>query len=141
MTPKSDHQLADDIVNTGNWIQAKITNHLRNYGLTYIQYNTLNVLYRVGDRPMNVGELKQKISYGNADVTRLVDRLISKKMVERDLSVTNRRQMEIKLSERGKTVIERINKEVKQLLSVLFESLQNNEMPPSAKSLMKKIRQ
>lgn len=141
MTPKSDHQLADDIVNTGNWIQAKITHHLRNYGLTYIQYNTLNVLYRVGERPMNVGELKQKISYGNADVTRLVDRLISKKLVERDLSTTNRRQMEIKLSDRGKTVIERINMEVKQLVSLLFESLQNNEMPPSAKTLMKKIRQ
>ncbi|NER16428.1 MarR family winged helix-turn-helix transcriptional regulator [Spongiivirga citrea] len=141
MTPKSDHQLADDIVNTGNWIQAKITNHLRNYGLTYIQYNTLNVLHRVGERPMNVGELKQKISYGNADVTRLVDRLISKKLVERDLSVTNRRQMEIKLSDRGQEVITRINKEVKQLVNVLFESLQNNEMPPSAKTLMKKIRQ
>ncbi|MFP2994909.1 MarR family transcriptional regulator [Spongiivirga sp. MCCC 1A20706] len=141
MTPKSDLQLADDIMNTGNWIQAKITSHLRNYGLTYIQYNTINVLSRVGERPMNVGELKEKISYGNADITRLVDRLIAKKLVERDLSVTNRRQMEIKLSVKGKEVIERINKEVKQLVNVLFESLQNNEAPPSTKSLIKKIRQ
>jgi DNA-binding MarR family transcriptional regulator len=140
ISPKIDFQLADDIMHTGNWIEAKVTAHLRHYGLTYIQFNTLNVLKKSASQPMSVGELKDNTSFLNTDITRLVDRLVKKKLVNRNLSPTNRRKMEIMLSKKGVVLLQKINAEVKILIKDLFNNLSEEDTPPKAVlNLFKKV--
>lgn len=140
-TPSTvEQELADDIMLTGNWIEAKVTEHLRAYGMTYIQYNTLNALGKSANLPMSVGELKEKTTFLNTDITRLVDRLVKKKLVNRELSSNNRRKMEIVLSEKGIELLDKINNEVRLLIKDLFNNLKDESHPQAVLNLLKILR-
>ncbi|MEZ5002920.1 MAG: MarR family transcriptional regulator [Chitinophagales bacterium] len=94
-------QMMVDIMKTGNCIDNVVTKTLKPFNITHIQYNILRILRGVHPEPLYVGEIKNRILFANSDITRLLDRMIDKGIIERNICPDNRRRIEVRITESG----------------------------------------
>lgn len=88
--------------------------------VTLPQFRALVVLDSNGGQ-RRVGELAQELRISPSTATRLCDRLVRKRLVRRDVDPTNRREVAISLSSRGRdlvrTVTERRRVEIASIMT------------------------
>ncbi len=97
-----------DIFHTANFLEEKITEILRNFDLTHQQYNILKNVYSASPDAMSVAEISETTMFKNSDVTRLLDRLVRKELLNRETCKMNRRKVDITVSSTGKAMVEQI---------------------------------
>lgn len=89
-----------------NTITARIHTHLREDNLTVSQFGVLEALYHLG--PLSQGQLVEKILKSNANLTTVVDSLEKKHLVKRAKSLSDRRRINVELTEDGKKLIAKV---------------------------------
>ena len=101
-----------EILRAGNWIDSRISKILQKAGITHVQFNILRILEGSHPNPLAVGTIKSKIVFSNSDITRLLDRLKNKGLIDRKICAGNRRKMDVTITELGleltKTVLPKI---------------------------------
>lgn len=80
---------------------------LKTHGLTEPQYNILRVLrgFR-NEGPSSIGFLKERMLDQSSDVSRLVDKLYEKGLIDRRENNVDRRQKDVVITEKGLTLLE-----------------------------------
>ena len=120
---KSPHQkLMINILFTANWLDGIIRKLLSQYKITHIQFNILRILAGTYPKPLCAGDIKEVMVFRNSDTTRLVDRLELKGLVSRIISPDNRRKMDIKITEEGLKLLEKINPKIEDIQRDYFEA-------------------
>ena len=79
------------------------------YDISLPQYNVLRILKGRKDGYATCGDLKEVMLDKNPDVTRLCDKLVLKKLIVRSNNKSNRRQILLRISEKGLQALEEIN--------------------------------
>jgi DNA-binding MarR family transcriptional regulator len=97
-------------------------------GLTNQQYNVLRILRGAGASGLPTLEIGERMIERTPGVTRLVDRLIAKKLVQRGRSGADRRQVWCSITARGKQLLARYDDEVDALEEQAFECLSREEL-------------
>src|SRR3989338_3867781 len=92
------HKLLLNIMFTYGWVMKRSQNVLQPYGITIPQHNILRILRGQFPKPCNVQLLKDRMLDQQSDVSRLVDRLATKELIERKTSTTDRRKLDIVIS-------------------------------------------
>ena len=94
---------------TVNQLNYQFLQYLKMHKLTEPQYNILRVLrgYK-DDGPFSIGFLKERMLDRNSDVSRIVDKLFEKGLVDRKENATDRRQKEVEITEKGQAIIEKM---------------------------------
>jgi len=82
---------------------------LKPYDISIQQFNVLRILNGQKEKPANLSTIQERMVSKMSNTTRLVDKLISKKYVKRIPCESNRRKVEITITEIGKTFLEKIN--------------------------------
>jgi DNA-binding MarR family transcriptional regulator len=90
---------------TQTWLQNKLRTMLAQYEITYQQQNVLAILQEKHPEPLSSSEVKGKLLERNADLTRLCDRLESKKLIARTTNDKNRRQILISITPKGQELL------------------------------------
>lgn len=106
---KSEHHKA--VVNiryTSNWIGAFHNKQLAEFDLSLPQFNILRIL-RGANEPLSIKIVKQRMLEKSPNTTRLIDKLISKEMVDRSRSDDDRRVVHIEITKKGLKVLEKID--------------------------------
>jgi len=98
-----------DIIHTANWLDDRISRILKSFGITHPQFNILKNIQAAHPEPLSVKEIKETIMFTNSDVTRLVDRLVNKGLLQRNTCPANRRKMDIFITEKGTTMLNNIS--------------------------------
>jgi DNA-binding MarR family transcriptional regulator len=75
----------------------------RNFNLTGPQLILLREIDKIGDTP--IGILAQHINLSNATMTGIVDRLEKRQLVERVRNANDRRQVIVRVTDRGKAMV------------------------------------
>lgn len=83
------------------------------FGLTPQQYNVIAILYHTG--PLTTSEILNFMIEKNAGVSRLVDRLVIKKMIIKEVNSSDKRLISANLTANGRDVFEKIEKEISRL--------------------------
>ena len=104
-----------NLLYTANWFRDIHKTIFVKYDLLPQHYNVLRIVNGKYPDPISPGEIKKVMLDKGPDVTRLVDKLVKLKLVDRCLNENNRRSMEIRISKTGITTLKRINKELGQL--------------------------
>lgn len=94
-----------NILRAGNIIDRKVSEVLKDYSITHIQYNILRILEKAYPEKLSVGEITEGLLFSSSDVTRLLDRLDRKKLITRTICPKNRRKMDVIISDRGLEVL------------------------------------
>ncbi|MEO6695905.1 MAG: MarR family transcriptional regulator [Ignavibacteria bacterium] len=120
------HKLAVNLVYTGNWVGAKSSYQLKQHKLTLQQYNLLRILRGQYPNPATVNLLIERMLDKMSNASRIVDRLLAKKLVERKTCSDDRRCVDVIITQKGLQLLEKIDTLEKGWLSQ-FKDLSSKE--------------
>lgn len=104
------YKLGINILYTGSWINLKQLNILKKFGISPQQYNVLKILKSQSPKPSTINLLIEGMIDKSSNASRLVEKLRIKGFVERDICPTNRRSVDIFITEKGLKLLEEIDK-------------------------------
>lgn len=95
------HKLYVNLMYTYNWLEEPMRKLFSKYQLTLSQYNILRILKGASPDPMSPNDIKDVMLHKKSDLTRMLDRLEKKNLVHRMICPSNRRKMDITITEEG----------------------------------------
>ena len=101
---------------------------LKEYGVTPTQYNALRILRGAHPVAMSCKEVGERMVTPVPDVTRLVDRLEKRGLVERARGSEDRRVVEVSITEGGRAVLKRIDQPLARWMNSELASLDDEEI-------------
>lgn len=122
------HKGMINLTYTANLLNHEFLQFLKAHGVTVQQYNILRVLrgYRPKG-PFSIGFLKERMLDRNSDVSRIVDKLYLRGLVDRKECPADRRQKDIEITEKGlKLVLE--TDEIEKKIDTLLNRLNKQEI-------------
>lgn len=129
-----------NILYTQNVINDKFNEIVKPYDLSSEQYNVLRILRGQKGNPANMCMLQERMLAKTSNTTRLVDKLLLKKLVTREVCPTNRRKIEVSITHQGLEILKaldskiveheqsfskNLNPEEQELLNELLEKYRN----------------
>ena len=85
------------------------------HGITGQQYNVLRILRGAGSEGLPTLEIAERMIEQSPGITRLLDRLDAKKLVRRERSAHDRRQVLCYITPPGRELLEKLDEPVNQL--------------------------
>ena len=132
------HKAVVNIMFTHGWVEDQFRQVFKNYRITSQQYNVLRILRGKYPNSLNPSEIKEVMLDKNPDLTRLCDRLLNMDYIERCVDTTNKRKMNIRINERGMSVLQKIDPIIADLNKNRFSLSEDEAMILS--DLLDKIR-
>ena len=90
-----------NVMYTQNVISEKFNELLKPFDLSPEQFNVLRILRGQKGKPANMSMIQERMIAKTSNTTRLVDKLLLKELVLREVCPINRRKMEITITEKG----------------------------------------
>ncbi len=90
-----------NVVFTHHWMQEKVAKMLKPLGVSEQQYNVLRILKGQKGNPINLLDVQSRMLHKMSNATRLVEKLRLKGYVDRVPCPTNRRKVEITITQKG----------------------------------------
>jgi DNA-binding MarR family transcriptional regulator len=97
-----------------NYLRERSEQVVEAFDITLPQYNVLRILRGVHPNGHSRGEIADRMLDRAPDVTRIVDRLAAKKLVERDRNGDDRRQSITRITREGLRLLERMDAPMQQ---------------------------
>lgn len=97
------------LLRTADVVRRRLAQVVESERVTLQQYNVLRILRGARDQPLSALEIGDRLIEQTPGVSRLVDRLVSKKLVRRDRASTDRRMIECFVTERGLELLARLD--------------------------------
>ena len=126
MKRKKYYKTVNKIIKTGHWITDSISQEIKSYGATEPQYNVLRILSD-RDKPTSVMEITEGMVQRSSNVTRIIDKLLDKKFVIRKECSTNRRKMDISITDDGRDFLKKLDKKVHAFHYPMMDNLSGKE--------------
>jgi DNA-binding MarR family transcriptional regulator len=111
------HKLLMNLVFTSNHILEKIKQFLESEDITPQQFNILRIL-RASAKPLSTLQIRERMLDKMSDTSRIVDRLIKKQLVNKETASYDKRLVDITISDKGKELLERLDKQDDTLDSI-----------------------
>jgi DNA-binding MarR family transcriptional regulator len=109
-----------NIIFTANWIEDRMQQDLKQYKLTAPQFNVLRILRGQKGKPISAFGIQERMIHRTSNVTRILEKLVEKGLVNRVNNAVNRRMIDVTLTEKGLTLInetDRLAQESYRLIS------------------------
>lgn len=104
-----------NIVRTSNALAQGIAELLRSHDLTPAQYNVLRILRGAGEQGLTASDIASRMISRDPDVTRLVDRLEKRGLVDRWRCSEDRRVVWTRISPAGRELIDPLDEPLNEL--------------------------
>lgn len=95
---------------TSSWLNSILAEKLKPYDITPSQYNVLRILKGKHPESYCNQEITQRMIDKSSNATRIVDKLVTKKLASRTEDKSDRRLVNIKITDKGIKLLADINK-------------------------------
>ena len=112
----------------GQFMSDEISCALHPYGLSIQQFNVLRILRGCKEKPVSLQYITSRMIHKTSNTTRIVDRLLEKKLVERKPCAENRRMVEINITKVGLKVLTSIDPVIDKKESDVASRLSEKEL-------------
>ncbi len=133
-------RLGLNLVYTSNWIQYQQMDIFREYDITSQQFNVLRILRGQHPSPIKVSDIAERMLDKNSNTSRLIDKLLVKKLVDRKSCPNDRRAVDVVITETGLELLKNLDPEIEaweknlaritpeeaDLISSLLDKLRNS---------------
>jgi MarR family transcriptional regulator, 2-MHQ and catechol-resistance regulon repressor len=107
---RNEHQKAVvNLLYTYGWLTEKSKELFAPEDITPQQFNILRILRGSHPTPMSTLQIRERMLDKMSDTSRIVDRLIAKSLVKKGISKTDRRLVDVMITEKGKKLLERLD--------------------------------
>ena len=97
---------------TQSVIADKFNELLKPHDLSSEQYNVLRILRGQKGCPANMCLIQERMIAKNSNTTRLIDKLLLKELVTREVCPENRRKIEVQITKKGLDLLEELDPKV-----------------------------
>ncbi len=108
----NDKKVILNILYTQNVIADKFNEVLKPHDLSSEQYNVLRILRGQKGSPANMCVIQERMIAKNSNTTRLIDKLLLKELVTREVCPENRRKIEIQITTKGLNLLLELDSKV-----------------------------
>ncbi len=116
-----------NIMFTGVWLQQRMGQTLKPFGITEPQYNVLRILRGQKGDPMNLYAIQERMIQKMSNVSRLIDKLVAKELVTRTESKENRRRVDIAITPKGLGLLTEIEPALKPVFAKIADNITADE--------------
>ena len=134
-------KLVINLAYTAGWLAGEQHRFFKLYGLSVQQYNVLRILRGQKGNPVSLGLIQERMLDKMSNASRLVEKLKLKKLIDRRVCKSDRRQVEVVITELGLTLLTQIdeariqmehitsnlNENEKQIFNQLLDKLRENK--------------
>jgi len=113
--PSPEEEAFLNVLRTANVLSQPVAELLKPYDLTATQYNVLRILRGAGEKGLTAGEIGERMITRDPDVTRLLDRLEKRGLVERWRCSEDRRVVWTRITPAGREAIAPLDAAVGEL--------------------------
>jgi DNA-binding MarR family transcriptional regulator len=90
-----------NILFTSSWLSYLSSKELKNFGISGHQFNILRILRGMYPKPGSIKELTERMIDKTSNASRLVDKLIAKKLVQKAKCSEDNRRAEVVITDEG----------------------------------------
>jgi len=126
-----------NLVYTHNWMMEKMKLFFEKADLTTQQFNILRILRGAGE-PLSTLQIRQRMLDKMSDTSRIVDRLIKKGLTKKVICKSDRRLVDVTITEKGLKLLEKLD-EMQPDLDRIIQSINESEAR-ELNNLLDKIR-
>jgi DNA-binding MarR family transcriptional regulator len=106
----------------------EVAAYLGENGISPKQYNILRILRGAGQKGLRCGEIASRLVSPDPDTTRLLDRLLARKWIQRSHDIKDRRIVRIRITGMGARLLARLEKTVQSIQNHQFRNLKQDEL-------------
>lgn len=121
-------KLALNLIVTANHISDKIQEAIKPFGISSQQFNVLRILRGQKGKPANLSTIQERMVTKMSNTTRLVDKLVEKDLCERIICPSNRRKVEIRITENGLNLLEQIDPIIEKVENDFASKINEKEL-------------
>lgn len=111
-----------------NKLNELTSNALKPFDVSLQQFNVLRILRGQQGKPANLSTLNDRMVTKMSNTTRLVDKLLTKGYVIRNVCPSNRRKVEILITDEGSGVLSQMDKAVAEAESNIVQHFTKEEL-------------
>jgi len=114
-----------NLMYTHNWMMERVKLFFDKTDLTPQQFNILRILRGAG-QPLSTLQIRQRMLDKMSDTSRIVDRLIKKGLTKKVVCKSDRRLVDVTISDKGLKLLEKLD-EMQPDLDLIIQSLDESE--------------
>lgn len=98
-----------NIIYTYHWVVERIKQFLSEEDITLQQYNILRILRGSYPKPLSTLQIRERMLDKMSDTSRIVDRLRLKGLVQKTIARSDKRLVDVVISDKGKKLLEKLD--------------------------------
>jgi len=126
--PSKAQEAAVALLRTADVLRRLIGAVVEPNGITTQQYNVLRILRGAGERGLPTLEIAERMIESTPGITRLIDRLETKKLVARERCLTDRRQVFCHITPTGLALLKALDTPILQAADAALGVLKKTEL-------------
>jgi MarR family 2-MHQ and catechol resistance regulon transcriptional repressor len=117
---RNEYQKAGvNLLYTYGWIMERTKELFASEDITPQQFNILRILRGSYPQPLSTLQIRERMIDKMSDTSRIVDRLITKGLVKKGTCKTDRRLVDVMITDKGKKMLERLDKRQDELDNII----------------------
>ena len=109
-------------------VYDQLNKSLKTYDVSIEQFNVLRILRGQKGTPIAMKEINERMVSKMSNTTRLVDKLVNKRFVSRNICPSNRRMMEIEITALGASQLEQMDLVIDQTQSAVLKEFSDEDI-------------
>jgi MarR family 2-MHQ and catechol resistance regulon transcriptional repressor len=116
------------ILKTSAFISEIILSGLKPYEISEQQFNVLRILRGQKGIAANLFTVQDRMVHKRSNTTRLIDKLIQKKLVKRNVCIKNRRKIELFITEDGLAFLKKIDPITDEIEKKVLKNISSKDL-------------
>ena len=116
------------ILKTSAFISEILLSELKPYGISEQQFNVLRILRGQKGIAANLSTVQDRMVHKMSNTTRLIDKLIQKKLVKRNVCIKNRRKIELFITEDGLCFLKKLDPISDELEKKILSNISSQDL-------------
>jgi MarR family 2-MHQ and catechol resistance regulon transcriptional repressor len=112
---------------TYNWFKEEQKNFFKPYDITSQQFNVLRILRGNYPNPYTTSQVRERMLDKMSDASRIVDRLVKKGLVERSVTKSDKRLVDVVIAKKGMELLDKIDAPLEKFMERTFNSLSKSD--------------
>ena len=101
------------------WLIEKIKNFLSKEDITHQQFNILRILRGSHPKPLSTLQIRERMLDKMSDTSRIVDRLVIKGLVKKSTCSTDKRLVDVIITDKGQRLLKKIDAEADHISEIM----------------------
>ncbi len=123
----ANQKITLNLIHTYNLFKDDLKNFFKPYGITSQQFNVLRILRGNYPEPYSTSQVRDRMLDKMSDVSRIVDRLVKKDLVKRSVTKTDKRLVDVVISDSGLALLEQIDAPLEAFMQEIFGSFSDKD--------------